>query len=189
SSPCGGNDVAQFAVTVIDVTANFSASVLTGEAPLEVDFMNTSSGVALSYVWDFGNGLSSTEIHSASLFTELGNYTITLTATDGRCLDNHSISIIVFGKSSIVIPNVFTPNGDGQNDFFTVDGLNLESVEGEIFNRWGNKMFSWNNINGQWDGKTLSGSDAPDGTYFYMIRAEGIDGEEYFKKGGVSLIR
>lgn len=50
-------------------------------------------------------------------------------------------------------------------------------------------MFSWTNVKGYWDGRTLAGSEAPDGTYFYMIRAKGIDGEEYFKKGGVSLIR
>jgi gliding motility-associated-like protein len=89
----------------------------------------------------------------------------------------------------ILIPNVFTPNGDGENDFFTVSGTNLASVECDIFNRWGQKMFSWTNIKGFWDGRTLSGSEAPDGTYFYMVRALGDDGVEYFKKSGFSLIR
>jgi gliding motility-associated-like protein len=70
-----------------------------------------------------------------------------------------------------------------------VDGVNLESVEGEIFNRWGQKMFAWNNVNGSWDGRTLAGTEAPDGTYFYIITAVGQDDVEYFKKGAFSLIR
>ena len=91
--------------------------------------------------------------------------------------------------SSLLIPNVFTPNGDGSNDLFTIEGVNLESVEGEIWNRWGQQMFSWNNIKGGWDGRTTSGTEVPNGTYFYIIKAKGNDGTEYFKKGTVSLLR
>ena len=50
-------------------------------------------------------------------------------------------------------------------------------------------MFEWDHVKGYWDGRTLSGGEAPDGTYFYIIKATGIDGKEYFKKGGFSLIR
>ena len=50
-------------------------------------------------------------------------------------------------------------------------------------------MYSWNHVKGYWDGRTQSGIEAPDGTYFYIISAKGLDGEEYFKKGGFSLIR
>jgi gliding motility-associated-like protein len=103
--------------------------------------------------------------------------------------DSVTINVISCEPSSILIPNVFTPNGDGENDFFTVKGVNLISVEGEIYNRWGQKMFAWNNIKGSWDGRTLSGTEVPDGTYFYIIKATGEDGTEYLKKGGFSLIR
>ncbi|MBQ19153.1 MAG: gliding motility protein, partial [Flavobacteriales bacterium] len=44
-------------------------------------------------------------------------------------------------------------------------------------------------VNGYWDGKTLAGVDAPDGTYFFIIKAEGIDGQQFFEKGTLSLIR
>ena len=50
-------------------------------------------------------------------------------------------------------------------------------------------MYSWDNVKGYWDGRTLSGTEVPDGTYFYIIKAEGYDGEEYYQKGGFSLIR
>ena len=107
----------------------------------------------------------------------------------GLCPITVTIFIEVKGQSSILIPNVFTPNGDGQNDVFMVDGTNLESVEAEIFNRWGLSMYSWNQVNGGWNGRTTSGTEVPDGTYFYIITAKGLDGTEYFKKGAFSLIR
>ena len=50
-------------------------------------------------------------------------------------------------------------------------------------------MFAWDNINGYWDGRTLAGSKAPDGTYFYIIKAVGKDGKEFSKQGALSLIR
>src|SRR5690606_2557186 len=114
------------------------------------------------------------------------------TITNATCppsSDSLIISVISCEPSSILIPNVFTPNSDGENDFFTVDGVNLASVKGEIYNRWGQKMFAWDNINGAWDGRTTAGVEVPDGTYFYIITAVGNDGTEYFKKGTVSLIR
>ncbi|MBL4668146.1 MAG: gliding motility-associated C-terminal domain-containing protein [Flavobacteriales bacterium] len=104
--------------------------------------------------------------------------TVTITTCTPSTTDN-----------TILIPNVFTPNGDGFNDVFTVGGANLESVKGQIFNRWGQKLFSWNNVKGYWDGKTPSGSEAPDGTYFYIIKTKGINGVECLKKGEVNLMR
>lgn len=116
----------------------------------------------------------------------------TWTITNAACppsVSTVTITVEDCEPSVLVIPNVFTPNGDGSNDFFTVEGTNLVSVQGQIFNRWGQKMFSWDNVNGSWDGRTLAGSEAPDGTYFYIIEALGGDGTEYFEKGGFSLIR
>ena len=114
------------------------------------------------------------------------------TITNATCppsSDSLIVSVISCEPSSILIPNVFTPNGDGENDFFTVDGVNLVAVKGEIYNRWGQKMFAWDNVKGSWDGRTSAGTEVPDGTYFYIITALGEDGTEYFKKGGFSLIR
>ncbi|MCB0410481.1 MAG: gliding motility-associated C-terminal domain-containing protein, partial [Flavobacteriales bacterium] len=118
-----------------------------------------------------------------------GTYVTSLIVTDGVCFDTASVIIEVIGESTILIPNVFTPNADGQNDVFTVSGTNLESVTGQIFNRWGQKLYEWDNVKGYWDGRTLAGEECPDGTYFYIIEATGLDGQEYFKKGGFSLIR
>ena len=162
----------------------------TGGIPLEVDFDGSGSlGTIISYSWDFGNGLTSLDTITNSIYDEIGIYTITLIVNNGTCSDTATVEFDAFGISAVLIPNVFTPNGDGENDIFTVEGTNLESIEGEIFNRWGQKIFSWDNLKGYWDGRTLAGTVAPDGTYFFVIKAVGVDGQEYFKKGAVSLIQ
>ncbi|KAB2859208.1 MAG: T9SS type B sorting domain-containing protein, partial [Flavobacteriales bacterium] len=178
-------------VIVGGVTASIAATPTTGFMPLDVVFSNNSStGPTVTYDWNFGDGTpTSNSSEPTHTYTDLGNYVAILIVSDGVCSDTATVTIEVIGQSTIIIPNVFTPNGDGSNDVFTVEGTNLESVEGEIFNRWGQKMFDWKHVKGYWDGRTQSGAEAPDGTYFYIIKAKGMDGVEYFKKGGFSLIR
>jgi gliding motility-associated-like protein len=185
------NTIASGLVIVGGVTAAITATPTSGFMPLDVVFGNNSStGPTVNYAWVFGDGTAnSNQFEPTHTYTNLGNYTATLIVTDGVCFDTATVVIEVIGQSTILIPNVFTPNGDGSNDVFTVEGTNLESVEGEIFNRWGQKMFGWNGVRGYWDGRTQAGSEAPDGTYFYIIKAKGMDDVEYFKKGGFSLIR
>ncbi len=176
-------------IVVNGVTAVIGATPSSGFMPLDVVFTN-GSPTGLTYTWDFGDGTATTNLFEPNhTYTSLGVFLATLIVSDGTCSASASIVIEVNGQSSILIPNVFTPNGDDQNDVFTVEGTNLESVEAEIFNRWGLSMYSWNQVNGGWNGRTTSGTEVPDGTYFYIIKAKGLDGTEYFKKGAFSLIR
>ena len=183
------NSSATGLITVGGVTAILGVTPSEGIMPLAVVFTNGSTP-ALTYSWDFGDGTTISSVFEPNhTYVDFGDFIATLIVTDGFCFDTATVTIEVKGLSSILIPNVFTPNGDGQNDVFTVSGTNLESVEAEIFNRWGQKMFEWKHVKGYWDGRTQSGIEAADGTYFYIITAKGLDGEEYFKKGGFSLIR
>jgi len=178
-------------VVVGGVTAAITATPTSGFMPLTVSFGNNSStGPTVSYTWVFGDGTAnSNQFEPTHTYTNLGNYSAVLIVTDGVCFDTATVVIEVVGQSTILIPNVFTPNSDGSNDVFTVDGTNLESVEGQIFNRWGQKLYEWNGVKGSWDGRTQAGTEVPDGTYFYIINAKGMDGEEYFKTGACTLIR
>lgn len=188
----GCQDTASITITIIPSTvlANFIVDSLQGFSPLTVNFTNNSSG-AVSYLWIFGNGDSSTVVNPATTYTNPGTYTTILIATSSTgCTDTAFVIINVFEEpSDILVPNIFTPNGDGQNDVFTVKGVSLKKIEGEIFNRWGQKLYSWTNLKGGWDGRTLAGEQVPDGTYFYIINAEGKDGKKYFRKGTVSLLK
>ncbi|HRP61224.1 MAG TPA: gliding motility-associated C-terminal domain-containing protein [Vicingus sp.] len=83
-------------------------------------------------------------------------------------------------NDSIVIPNVITPNGDGINDIFR---LNFPILKTEIYNRWGQQVFFSEN-DAFWDGRTTSGNEVPEGTYYYIIVTE----EETYK-GYLQLLR
>jgi gliding motility-associated-like protein len=84
--------------------------------------------------------------------------------------------------------NAFSPNGDGVNDLFLTTNQNLINYRLTIFNRWGNTLFETTDPAAGWNG-TYLGGDVPDGTYFYLIEAKGIDGEKYWLKGFVYLNR
>ena len=156
---------------------------------MNVTFTNTSTG-AVSYLWQFGTGDTSTTVSPNYTYIPLGQFTACLIATSGTgCSDTACSSIDVFINSVFVIPNVFTPNDDGLNDIFTVKAIGLKTMNAEIYNRWGQKMYEWHTTNGGWDGRTASGVLAPDGTYYFIINAVGIDKKEYLEKGAFTLIR
>lgn len=83
-------------------------------------------------------------------------------------------------NDSIVIPNVITPNNDGTNDIFQ---LNFPVLATEIYNRWGQQLFKSNN-DAFWDGRTTTGNEVPDGTYYYIIVTE-----KETHKGFIQVIR
>jgi gliding motility-associated-like protein len=79
----------------------------------------------------------------------------------------------------ITFYNVFTPNGDGQNDEFIIDGTSIEEFEMKIFNRWGERVFETTDVNTTWNGKVNNtGISCPEGTYFYIVNYKFLFGEE-----------
>ena len=93
--------------------------------------------------------------------------------------------------SKLEVPNIFTPNGDKANDIFKLRATNLLDLYIIIYDRWGNMVYELTSDTGNfaWDGKTQYGKDCAEGTYLYIIKATGKDGQEYDLKGNVSLFR
>ena len=161
------------------VIAAFTSDVTDGQIPLNVQFFNqsTSTGV-INYNWNFDNGSTSTLKDPAAVFNEIKVYNVCLYVDDGGkgCKDTLCIPIEASTNSDItIVPNVFTPNGDGVNDILMITATGLGTVNAQIFNRWGQKEYEWNTINGGWDGHTASGVPAVEGTYYIILNATGAD--------------
>lgn len=114
-----------------------------------------------NYLWSTG---ATTQTINA---VPVGNYNVTVTL--GNCELSDEADVSDDCNSSIQIPNVFTPNGDGVNDFFVMTGVNVETVDYWIADRWGRILFTGNALTAQWDGK-LNGNDLPEGVYYLAIR-------------------
>jgi gliding motility-associated-like protein len=173
-----------------EILSSFTSDTTAGQAPLTVEFTNTTSG-ANSYLWDFGDGNTSTDTDPTHIYVEQGSYEVVLIAYNSNgCSDTVRFAfIVVDSESAIVIPNVFTPNGDNFNDTFHFQELGIKSVNTVILNRWGREVYSWNKTDGSWNGKSKDGSELPDGVYIYIVKAEGINGKVYNLEGSVHLIR
>ncbi|WP_317899742.1 gliding motility-associated C-terminal domain-containing protein [Aurantibacillus circumpalustris] len=191
------------------LTAVLGSDVESGYAPLTVNFSNKSySSLDSSNVfglWSYGNGsisgittgtvfvpgpISAT-VASSAKYTQAGTYTVVMFAKKGACIDTAYKVIKVELPSSLVIPNVFTPNGDGINDLFFLKATNLSSVDMTIVDRWGRIVYELVSESGniEWDGKNAEGNDAAEGVYFYVIKTTGKDGVTNDKKGTINLYR
>jgi gliding motility-associated-like protein len=110
-------------------------------------------------------------------------------ATNGTCTDTARTTIIVDVPTTIVIPNVFSPNGDNINEEFGIVCTGMKSLTCDIFNRWGQKVFTITAPNQTWDGRMDNGHMASEGTYFFMVNALGVDGKTYTYQGPLTLVK
>jgi len=172
------------------IGAGFVPDTTQGQAPLNVEFSNSTAS-ATTYFWDFGDGSTSTDVNPTHIYTDAGSYTVLMIATNSLgCADTARFEfIVVENKSSLIIPNVFTPNGDQFGETFTFQEEGIVSINVLIFNRWGREVYSWSGTGKGWDGKSTDGKELPEGVYLYIVKATGIDGKNYDEKGTVQLIR
>ena len=107
------------------------------------------------------------------------------------CRATDTVTVYVVPDYTIFIPNAFTPNGDGKNDYFQIYGnlQGVEYIEAMVFNRWGEKVFESHDYNFQWDG-TYKGVLQEPQVFVYQIKFAFIDGHvEPLKAGSVTLLR
>jgi gliding motility-associated-like protein len=143
---------------VPDVTAAFEMKkdLECSGFPL-ISFTNAGSE-DVNYLWDFGDGTTSSEKNPVYQYQSVGNYAVRLKAWSGNCQSEASVNVQI---KDFLAPNIFTPNGDGYNDYFELPEENLRL---EVYNRWGKKVYESDAYKNNWSGNNL-----PTGTYFYRI--------------------
>ncbi len=136
--------------------------------PLRVEFTNKSVNAA-SWLWDFGNGDTSTLDNPIWDFPKPGTYPVTLSIVSAEgCKDVVVLNVTVETDFYIYVPTAFTPDGDGLNECFEIKGVGFDSFEMKVFDRWGNMVFYTESIEDCWDG-TINGQPAPQAVYTYSI--------------------
>ncbi len=178
--------ISDAASCLVNPSSSIVAEFSTASTGLTYNFTDLSAGGPDQWAWDFGDGTVSTDQNPSHTYSSCGPQTICLISNKNNCIDTVCTDIEL--SDLLSIPNVFSPDGDGSNDQFFINSTCLKEYTLEIFNRWGMKVVEI--TSGGWDGRTKSGVEASDGTYFYMLKATSLlPGKEYDSKGVISLVR
>ncbi len=151
---------------------------------------NTSPS-AVSWTYDFGDYSTITgDPNPTHNYTDTGTYIVTQYITNEfGCEDSTQLSVRVNPAFSIYVPNAFTPNGDGINDVFKVQGIEVKDFTLYIFNRWGQTLFTSKDINIGWDGRGGDNNVCQDEVYLYRVIYKDVLGAEYDIVGKVVMFR
>lgn len=172
-------------------TADFVFSPIKPIEGNEVLFTDASFGSNINqWYWFFNSqNINSTLQNPHYSYMEPGSYPITLIIkSDKGCSDTLTKVIIVGEDYGIYVPNAFTPNDDGFNDTFFAKGYGIVKFEMNIFDRWGEKVFSTNDMRNAWDG-TFRGKLCKDDTYVWKINLTNVFGKSHELKGHVTLMK
>ncbi len=156
-----------------------------------VNFTDNSFN-AIRFEWDFGDGSDISFIqHPVHEYTDTGTYIVRLIVTSiGGCTDTIYSIIRVEQEFTIYVPNAFTPNGDGINDFFIAQGIGWKSYEMWILDRWGLKIFHCTSTSQPWDGTYFgNGNVCQTDVYEYVIDVFDYKDQKHRVIGHVTLFR
>jgi gliding motility-associated-like protein len=186
-----GTDQGSITISVSTVNANFE--VLTGS--IDRNKINVVSAMQpapynlpYSFDWDFDDGTTFSESitesaeddvyrsiqpHTYDLSSGDSIFNISLNVTNGKgCTDSYDTTVTI--NSAIKVPNVFTPNADGKNDFFIITSADGTELSITIFSRWGNIVYESDQPSTiiEWDGRLKDNSFVSTGVYYYVLVPE-----------------
>ncbi|MDX1652068.1 MAG: gliding motility-associated C-terminal domain-containing protein [Brumimicrobium sp.] len=154
-----------------------------------VDLNATITPVGANVFWSPTDGLSCAMCLDPTATPEMTTwYVITVISSDGCQVKDSVLIEIIDPCGETLLPTVFSPNGDGLNDNLCVLGGCLQSVNLEIFNRWGERIFQTNNPDDCWNG-TFNGEPVNTGTYIYKLNGVKLDGTDFSLAGNVNVVR
>lgn len=139
--------------------------------------------------YNWGDGTITTDPSGPHTYDGAGRYVITQSVTSSNgCVNTFAVTVVVKEDLRFYIPNAFTPDGDGVNDFFAAYGVGYSEWEMDIFDRWGELIYTATNDGPPWDGR-IGGKDAVQSVYPYRCRVVDMDGMAYEYLGHVTLTR
>jgi len=156
-------------------------------------FVNLSTGIIDQWIWDFGDNRCSYEVNPYYKYSDTGHYEVKLTVKSNYgCIDSIIKEAVVMDRITLFVPNCFSPNDDGVNDYFIIAGQNITEYELFIYNRWGELVYKTNDFNQHWDGR-YKGNIVPEGIYGWTINYSedwsGIYTTPQCRRGIVNVIR
>ena len=143
-----------------------------------------------TYTWTPSTGLSCTNCPDPVLIpvdTFVDTYKLIITYNNG-CLASDSAIVKATADDVTGLPTAFTPNGDGKNDVFVIRAIGVKDFKMNIYNRWGEQVFSTTDINVGWDGN-YKGSPQPSEAYTYFFTLGYLDGKVITHEGSFMLLR
>lgn len=134
------------------------------------------------YLWSDGSTAASLEL------SEAGTYSLNVVDFNGcRSFDDFHLSTV---DCEVIIPNVFTPNGDGRNDRWVISVEQAGFFRSSVYNRWGELVFESDRVGHWWDGDHYqSGKPCPEGVYFYIVELLSFDQQDFRESGSLTLLR
>lgn len=181
------NSLQKIIEVVAQPIANFNYKPVNPNIDKSVQFFSNSK-FSNNYVWAYENTVFSNIQNPIYHFLEEGFYPIQLKAINRICSDTNTQLLYVFGSNNIFIPNAFTPNQNGLNEEFKVLYKNSKGAVLHIFNRWGQLIFTSNDVNKGWDG-TFDGNPCQEDVYYYIVDYKTNSNEIRQLKGNFTLIR
>jgi gliding motility-associated-like protein len=177
-----------FALPVADFSADPERTTLLQG---EIQFTDLSLGNIDQWEWQFGDGDTAMTQNPEHTYRDTGSYLVTLfvTTVEG-CEDFDRFQVIIDPDVMFFVPNAFSPNDDGRNDSFRGygTGVQWDTYEISIYNRWGEQIFYSNNIDAPWDG-TFKGAQVPEEVYIYQILIYDQTGAQRTYRGRVTVFR
>ena len=187
TAPCISSTV--FAVTVYTPQAQSTSAnptnIIYGASSVIQANIQTGNPFTWLYSSDINCNTCATNTVSPS---ETTIYTVTSTDNNGCVVTGTVLVQVEKICGDAFVPSAFSPNGDGFNDFWCAYGNCIATMNLQLYNRWGEKVFESNDKNTCWDG-TYNGVMQNDAVFIYQLTAKFVNGEKIVKKGNVTLKR
>ena len=183
-------NVFPFPIAGFNFLSNNPATLL--EANIAIDDLSTGGDTCY---WDFGDGNTLVMVGCGDVsnnYQDTGAYhVVQIVVNNEGCRDTIAYDVYIIPYTTLYIPNTFTPNGNGTNEFFLAVGEFVADFHMMVFDRWGNLIFESNDQQKGWDGKANGGKDlAQVDTYVYVVTySEQYEGRKHKIIGHVNLIR